>query len=113
MNQMDEIERIQNEAEHYALTSNPPRHMVKLKLQDFNYLIKRVQELEIRCAEIAGESAAIEERSFKKIKALESQVKRYREAFKQIKLQILFDGAIEDHRKNIIEIIDEALEESE
>lgn len=41
---------------------------------------------------------------------IQQQNKRYREAFKQIKLQILFEGAIEDHRKNIIEIIDEALE---
>ncbi|GEM_PF-3776677 len=41
---------------------------------------------------------------------LHRENKRYREAFKQIKLQILFDGAIEDHRKYTIEIIDEALE---
>lgn len=45
------------------------------------------------------------------IEKLEQENRRYREAFKQIKLQILFDGAIEDHRKNIIEIIDEALKE--
>lgn len=44
---------------------------------------------------------------------LNQQNKRYREAFKQIKLQILLDGAIEDHRKNTIEIIDEALEGEE
>ncbi len=47
------------------------------------------------------------------IEKLEQQNKRYRESFRQIKLQILFEGTIEDHRKNIIEIIDEALEESE
>ncbi|OAK70079.1 hypothetical protein [Lederbergia galactosidilytica] len=45
-----------------------------------------------------------------RVRKYKQKNKRYREAFKQIKLQILFDGAIEDHRKNIIEIIDEALE---
>src|SRR5690625_3976643 len=43
-------------------------------------------------------------------KKLKEQNKYYREIFKQIQLQILFDGTIEDHRKNIMEIIDEALE---
>ncbi len=56
------------------------------------WLIERVQELKIRCAEIAGESTAIEERSFKRIKAIESQVKRYREALKQIEENT--DGSI-------------------
>ncbi len=64
---------------------------------------ERVEELELECA---GWKEAVRFEDEK----LEQQNKRYREVFKQIKLQILFDGVIEDHRKNIIEIIDEALE---
>lgn len=84
---------------------------------------KRVQELEVKAERVNNKANYFKKEHSKlagvggmwinasnKLEKEIQQNQRYREAFKQIKLQILFDGAIEDHRENIIEIIDEALE---
>lgn len=43
---MSELERIKFEAEHTSLTSNPPIHKVTVRIQDFNWLTNRVEDLE-------------------------------------------------------------------
>lgn len=73
---------------------------------DLKYLIERVQQLEDEIENL--ETDLWHANHFKNLANQKNAI--YRIAFKQIKLQILFDGAIEDQRENIIEIIDKALE---
>ncbi len=93
---------------------------------DIKLLISTVEEQRVEVEKLKNKVSCLEKENNEltgvggmwmsarnKLEQSQEQNKRYREAFKQIKLQILFDGAIEDHRKNIIEIIDEALEGEE
>lgn len=41
---MSEIDRIEQEAHHFAPTSNPPVHKVEIKLTDFEWLLSRARD---------------------------------------------------------------------
>lgn len=104
--------------------------VIKIKCEDALFLVEqadRKQELEYRNGVIENRNYELEKsiKDYQKVNKnmydkcgdfkfenlkLEQQNNRYREAFRQIKLQILFEGTIELHRENIIEIIDEVLE---
>ncbi|GGJ61877.1 hypothetical protein [Virgibacillus salexigens] len=80
---MDEIERIEQDAHHFALTSNPPIHKVEIRLIDFDWLVnrakdeekqaKRVQELEKEVIRLHGSRDALTKR-------LEEKNQRYKQA---------------------------------
>ncbi len=103
----ERLEEIKTQLDRFMTPANKP----VLFREDAEWIINYAKEQAERVQEL--EDIIYQDKRQEVIENMYEQNKRYRKAFKQIKLQILFEGAIESHRKNIIEIIDEALEESE
>lgn len=106
---LEEIEVLLNEyydniEDPFATTDNAMAIVDKV-----GYFVNWVKELE----EDKKALGDLNEATIKTAWDIKQQNKRYREAFRQIKLQILFEGTIECHRENIIEIIDEVMEGEE